>query len=90
VNVQLVDDPVSAVEQAAGVATAGDEVTVKPVRAAPPLEAGAVQEMTELALAFDVAVTAVGAVGTVAGVAYATGVEAALVPAELVAVTVNA
>ena len=58
-NVQLVDDPVSAVEQAAGVATAGDEVTVKPVRAAPPLLAGAVQETTELALAFDVAVTAV-------------------------------
>jgi hypothetical protein len=89
VNVQLVDDPVSAVEQAAGVATAGDEVTVKPVRAAPPLLAGAVQETTELALAFDVAATAVGAPGTVAGIAAAEAAEAALVPAELVAVTLK-
>ncbi len=56
---------------------------------APPLEAGAVQETSELALAFDVAATAVGAVGTVAGVADAGGFEAPLVPAELVAVTVN-
>ena len=88
-NVQLVDDPVSAVEQAAGVATAGDEVTVKPVRAAPPLEAGAVHDTTDLALAFDVAATAVGAQGTVAGVAAADGLEDGLVPAELVAVTVN-
>ena len=83
------DDPVSAVEQAAGVATAGDEVTVKPVRVAPPLLAGAVQETTELALALDVAVTAVGAPGAAAGMAAAEAAEAGLVPAELVAVTVN-
>jgi hypothetical protein len=57
--------------------------------AEPPLETGAVQETTELALAFDVAVTAVGAPGAVAGMAAADGDDAGLVPAALVAVTVN-
>ena len=59
------------------------------MRAAPPLPTGAVQETTERLLAFEVAVTAVGAPGTVAGVAEAGGLEATLVPAGLVAVTVN-
>ena len=57
--------------------------------AAPPLEAGAVQDTTDWVLALDVAVTAVGAPGMVAGVAAADAAEAALVPAGLVAVTVN-
>ena len=57
--------------------------------AAPPLTTGAVQETTDWVLAFEVAVTPVGAPGTVAGVAGADAVDAELVPAELVAVTVN-
>ncbi len=57
--------------------------------AAPPLDDGAVHDTSDWALAFEVADTAVGAVGTVAGVAGADGLEAALVPAGLVAVTVN-
>ena len=63
--------------------------------AAPPSEAGAVHDTTEEASALEVAVTPVGAPGTVteatgnAGVAGAEGAEAALVPAALVAVTVN-
>ena len=57
--------------------------------APPPLEAGAVQDTTDTALAFDVAVTAVGAPGTVAGVAEADEDEAGPVPTGLVAVTVN-
>ena len=57
--------------------------------AAPPLEAGAVHDTTDWVLAFDVAVTLVGAPGAVAGVAAAEGDEATLVPAEFVAVTVN-
>ena len=35
VKVQVVDDPVSEVEQAAGVVTEGDDVTVEPVSAEP-------------------------------------------------------
>jgi hypothetical protein len=58
--------------------------------AAPPFQAGAVQAT---ARAPDVevaeAVAAVGALGTVAGVAGADTAEAGLVPAALVAVTVN-
>jgi hypothetical protein len=57
--------------------------------AAPPFEAGAVHDTVDWVLAYDVAVTAVGAPGMVAGVAGAEGAEAALVPAPLVAVTVN-
>ena len=63
--------------------------------AAPPSEAGGVHDTTEEASAPEVAVTPVGAPGTVteatgnAGVAGAEGVDAGPVPTELVAVTVN-
>ena len=57
--------------------------------AAPPLETGAVHDTTDWVLALDVAVTAVGAPGVVAGMAGTEAAEAGLVPAELVAVTVN-
>ena len=56
------------------------------------MEAGAVHDTTEEALAFEVAVTPVGALGAVAGVAGVAGPEAAdarLVPMALVAVTVK-
>ena len=58
--------------------------------AAPPLEAEAVQP-TEAVVADDVAdtVAPVGTLAVVAGVAAADGLEATLVPAEFVAVTVN-
>ena len=56
---------------------------------APPVELGALQETTEEPLALEVAVTEVGAPGAVAGVAAAEAVEAELVPAALVAVTVK-
>ena len=61
----------------------------------PPSVVGAVQDTNDDASAPEVAVTPVGAPGTVteatgnAGVAGAEGAEAALVPAALVAVTVN-
>ncbi len=56
--------------------------------AVPPSEAGALQ--LTVACAFPpTAVTLVGAPGTVSGVTELDGVEDALVPAELVAVTVN-
>ena len=67
----------------------GDEVTVYPVMAAPPLDAGAVHDTTDWVLALDVAVTPVGALGTAAGMAGAEAAEAGPVPAELVAVTVK-
>ena len=57
--------------------------------AEPPLEAGAVQAITDWVLAYDVAVTAVGAPGTVAGVAGPEAADAGPVPAALVALTVN-
>ena len=57
--------------------------------AAPPLDAGAVHDTTDWVLAFDVPPTPVGAPGVVAGVAGAEAIDAALVPAGLVAVTVN-
>ena len=57
--------------------------------AVPPLELGAVHETTEEPLALEVAVTLVGAPGTVAGISTAESVDAELVPAALVAVTVN-
>ena len=53
------------------------------------MEAGAVHDTTDWVLAKDVAVTPVGAPGTVAGVAVADGDEAAPVPEPLVAVTVK-
>jgi len=90
VKVQPVDAPVSEVEQAAGVATAGDDVTVKPVSAEPPLLAGAVQPMAiEVVVVPAVAVTPVGAPGVVAGMAAADGADAAPIPMALVAVTVK-
>ena len=55
----------------------------------PPVAPGAVHDTTDWVLALDVAVTLVGAPGTVAGVAGAEAAEALPVPAELVAVTVN-
>ena len=68
---------------------AGDDVTVYPVIAAPPVLEGAVHEMTERAFAFDVADTAVGALGTVEGAAAADAVDATEVPLAFVAVAVN-
>jgi hypothetical protein len=56
---------------------------------APPLLAGAVHDTTDWVLALEVAVTPVGAPGAVAGVAAAEAADDVLVPAELVAVTVN-
>ena len=67
---------------------AGFEVTVYPVIAAPPLLAGAVKETVACALP-PVAVTPMGAPGTVAGVTEFDGADAGPVPAELLAVTVN-
>ncbi len=66
----------------------GDEVTVYEVMGAPPLETGAVQLTVACAFAA-VALIAVGAPGTVAGVTELDGVDAALGPTALVAVTVN-
>jgi hypothetical protein len=56
--------------------------------APPPVATGAVQDTTDWALAFELAVTAVGAPGVPTTRAL-DGEEAALVPAELVAVTVK-
>ena len=90
VNTQLVEAPVSEVEQAAGGATTGDDVTVKPVRAEPPLLAGAVQATaTEVVVVPALAVTPVGAPGVVDGMAAAEGAEALPAPTPLVAVTVK-
>ncbi len=90
VNTHEVEVPVSEVEQAAGVVTEGDDVTVKPVSAEPPLLAGAVHVMVaDVANAVAVAVTPVGAPGVVAGMAAAEAAEAEPVPTPLVAVTVK-
>ena len=51
--------------------------------------AGAVHDTTDWVLALDVAVTLVGTLGVVAGVAAAEGAEADPVPAALMAVTVK-
>jgi hypothetical protein len=56
---------------------------------APPSLSGAVQVTTELLSTLVVPDTAVGEPGTVDGTAAADAVEAALVPFEFVAVTVN-
>ena len=55
----------------------------------PPLSAGANQDTIELAFTFELAETAVGAPGEVAGIAAAEAVEAIEVPEAFVAVTVN-
>jgi hypothetical protein len=72
----------------AGAVTAGDEVTVYPVMALPPLDAGAVQLTTDEASA-TVPLTSLGAPGTVLGVTLADGVEATEFNSELVAITLN-
>jgi hypothetical protein len=59
------------------------------VMAEPPFETGAVQETTDCWLPNDVAVTEVGAPGVVAGMTVADGLEAAVVPSPLVALTVK-
>jgi hypothetical protein len=59
------------------------------VIAAPPVETGAVHDTTDEAFAAPVALTAVGAPGTVEGVTAADDEEAAPVPETFVAVTVN-
>ena len=69
----------------------GEDVTVKPVIALPPLLAGAVKATVALALPA-VAAPIVGAPGAVAasvGVTLLDAAEAALVPTALVAVTVK-
>jgi hypothetical protein len=65
------------------------EVTVYPVMARPPLDDGVVHETTDWVLALEVALTPVGAPGTVAGTMAADGLDAGLVPEPLVAVTVK-
>ena len=67
----------------------GVEVTVYPVIAAPPVLIGAIHDTTDWAFAAPVALTAVGAPGTVDGVTAADADEAAPVPLAFVAVTVN-
>jgi hypothetical protein len=59
------------------------------VTAAPPLLTGAAHDTTDWVLAAPVALTAVGAPGTVDGVTAAEADEAAPVPDAFVAVTVN-
>ena len=57
--------------------------------AAPPLEAGAVQDTTDSPLAFDVPDTDVGTPGTLDGTTAVDAEEAEPVPDTFVAVTVN-
>jgi hypothetical protein len=66
----------------------GDEVTVYPPMAAPPFDA-AVQEITEVVFRFDDASTAVGAPGTVEGIATAEADDSVRVPLAFVAATVK-
>ena len=55
----------------------------------PPLDAGAIHDTTDWPLAFEVAVTPVGAPGLVGTITTLDGIEAGPVPKELVAVTVK-
>ena len=71
----------------AGADTAGEEVTVYPVIAFPPFDAGALQLTTDNAFA-TVPETFVGAPGTVLGVTF-DDVPVAEFPAALVATTLN-
>jgi hypothetical protein len=59
------------------------------VIAVPPLSAGAVHEMTELAFAFEVAVTFVAAPGAVAGTTAVDAVDDTELPDALMAMTLN-
>jgi hypothetical protein len=67
----------------------GDEVTEYPVMAAPPFDAGAVQDTFDETLLAEEASTVVGAPGTVDGIAPAEAAETTEVPLGFVAVTVN-
>ena len=67
----------------------GNEVTTKPVIAAPPSLSGAVQDTTDWPFSPFVAETDVGAPATVDGIALFDASEAEPVPATFVAVTVN-
>ena len=71
----------------AGAVTAGDEVTVYPVTALPPLDPGALQLTTEDASTV-VPETFVGAPGTVLGMTF-DDVPAVEFPAALIAITEN-
>jgi len=71
----------------AGAVTPGDDVTVYPVIAFPPFDAGALQLTTDDAFA-TVAETFVGAPGTVLGVTDV-DVPASELPVALVAITLN-
>ena len=71
----------------AGAVTPGDEVTVYPVIAFPPFDAGALQLTTDDAFA-TVPETFVGAPGTVLGVTDV-DVPASELPVALVAITLN-
>ena len=75
-------------EQAGGVATTGDDVTVYPVIAEPPVDAGAVQ-LTVASKEPATAVTPVGAPGTVTGVTELDAAEDGPAPFALIATTVN-
>jgi hypothetical protein len=85
-------NPVTVAEVALPLALAvrppGDEVTVYAVTALPPFDDGAAQLTVACALPA-VAVTPVGAPGTVAGATEFDGAEAGPVPTALVAVTVK-
>lgn len=73
---------------AAGAVTAGDEITVYPVIALPPLDPGALQLTTEDALA-TVPLTPVGAPGGAAGMTLDEATDGREFPCEFVAITVN-
>jgi len=68
----------------------GAEITVYELIEAPPFETGAVHDTTDDAFAALVALTAVGAPGTVDGTTADDAVEAEPVPDAFVAITVNA
>jgi hypothetical protein len=80
--VQLVDAVVHVNEP-------GVEVTEYELIAAPPVDTGAVHDTTDWAFAAPVALTAVGAPGTVDGTTAADADEAEPVPETFVAVTLN-
>jgi hypothetical protein len=67
----------------------GEEVTVYPPMAAPPLDVGADQVIIEVVFWFDVASTLVGAPGTVEGIATAEAEDSVRVPLAFVAATVK-
>ena len=84
--------PVTVAVVAAPVETAvkppGEEVTVYPVIAAPPLSVGAVQVIVACVLP-EVATTDIGAEDTPTGTTTVEVIETAEIPALLLAVTVN-